>query len=608
MCNVTFNEEKNGIELRFDSKPTKEVLESIKGAGFHWSNRQKMWYAKRTDERMELVKSLTDGTTNTEKVITDTVIDLWALTRTDNIGEHPEENLETKEAAAIIRKHLRSRFPMFKFSVTSDFDSISAYIMASPYEKDSEEVNAVLEYMGEYIESYKTNVRYGFYGGRNYPNVSYDCVFNEISVSELNIRNKFVEEKAKWKVAEEKRIAAEIEEQMKQQEIARIESEKRQAIRNANHEKIESSVVVKDVENPYFMEDLIESWRSKEDCFDEYNEFTKDEDEPRRVTAQVMREIYMNQETYDLFKNQLMDDFSFLEGMGGSETRDKRINYIQDFYNLGEDERKTVKWYSTKCIAVFCDNEMKFIIDPQGFAYARYCFVIDEQTYRSDDIEDTQKFTDEEFDVFVAGAETIEDVSTDIITKNGWKDIWNTDKQLDYIAAMKEWIYNHNFKLTKEVVQQISIIDLKLMMYRVLADVDSITEQFSRAGLVQGQKITIMGIGDMGGFIASKVTYDSMEFGRYAQYDNAVKLIFKPERKRNLYYNWYYRDMIVVDGWVDIPDELFYKDIPNTTPGTITRISRFLSCDRTMYDVVEKYLAENNVQILVNTQNPSNRK
>lgn len=606
MCNVTYNEEKNGIELRFDSKPTREVIDTIKAAGFHWSNRQKMWYAKKTDDRMKLVDTLTDGTTNTEKVITECVIDLWGLTRVDNIEEHPEENLDTKSAAALIRKHFRTRFPMFKFSVTSDFNSIDAYITSSPYEKDSKEVAAVLEYMGYYIDSYRANTRYDFYGGKNYPRTTYDCTFTEMTVGDLNVRNKFQEEEKKWEAAEEIKREKEYQEYLVQQEKDREESKKREAIRNANHEKIVANVEVKDVE-PYFMHKLVESWRSKEDCLDDYYEYKNDDEEPRRMTAEVTREIYMDKETYELFKNQLMDDFTFLEGMGGSATMDKRINSMNDFSAMVEDERNTVQWYSTKCIAVYCDNEMKFVIDPQGYSYARYCFIFDEETYRAEDMETKQAFTDEEFDNFKASAETIEDVSTRLIEEHSWKDTWNTDNQLEYIEEMVQWIYDNNFKLTKEVVQQIEIEELKTMMYRVLREVDSITEQFVRANLVPGQKITIMRIGDMGGFGISRVQFESLEIGKYAQYDKAVKLVFKPERKRKLYYNWFYRDMIVVDGWVDIPETVLW-DIDDSSPFVTTKMSKFLSCDRGMYDAVEEYLDKQGIIPIINTHNPSNRK
>lgn len=55
---VNYNDEKNGIELFFDSKPEQQVIEQMKGLGFRWHNRDKMWYAKQSQERNEFAESL----------------------------------------------------------------------------------------------------------------------------------------------------------------------------------------------------------------------------------------------------------------------------------------------------------------------------------------------------------------------------------------------------------------------------------------------------------------------------------------------------------------------------------------------------------------------
>lgn len=55
---VKFNEDKNGIELYFDSKPNAELLEKIKSNGFRWSKYQKMWYAKDNQERRSFLIDL----------------------------------------------------------------------------------------------------------------------------------------------------------------------------------------------------------------------------------------------------------------------------------------------------------------------------------------------------------------------------------------------------------------------------------------------------------------------------------------------------------------------------------------------------------------------
>lgn len=62
--NVTFNQEKNGIELHFTDKPSQEIREQIKMNGFRWSKYQKIWFAKDTDERREFLKSV--GFSNSE--------------------------------------------------------------------------------------------------------------------------------------------------------------------------------------------------------------------------------------------------------------------------------------------------------------------------------------------------------------------------------------------------------------------------------------------------------------------------------------------------------------------------------------------------------------
>ena len=118
MCKVTMNEEKNGIEIRFDEKPDKAVLEMLKDGGFRWSQKQKMWYAKKNDERMSLVANLDSVSVETkaEKVNTqDNVYDLFEMTRTDTIGNNVDKSLSAKEIAAIIRKSCAKGSPIWAF-------------------------------------------------------------------------------------------------------------------------------------------------------------------------------------------------------------------------------------------------------------------------------------------------------------------------------------------------------------------------------------------------------------------------------------------------------------------------------------------------------------
>jgi predicted DNA-binding WGR domain protein/predicted RNA methylase len=55
---ITHNEAKGGIELRFSSKPSDDILELVKSAGFSYSRRQNIWYTKATPAAIEFANLL----------------------------------------------------------------------------------------------------------------------------------------------------------------------------------------------------------------------------------------------------------------------------------------------------------------------------------------------------------------------------------------------------------------------------------------------------------------------------------------------------------------------------------------------------------------------
>ena len=129
MAVVTLNQEKNGIEIRFENKPESSVIEALKAHDFRWSSKQHMWYAKQDSSRLSFAASLGDVSSDARNDIKNNKkgnkLDLWALTRTDEIrNNYAETKLHNvKEIAKIIRTHIKSRFPMCKFSVRSDYNS-----------------------------------------------------------------------------------------------------------------------------------------------------------------------------------------------------------------------------------------------------------------------------------------------------------------------------------------------------------------------------------------------------------------------------------------------------------------------------------------------------
>lgn len=61
MIKYEINEELNGIEITFEEKPSEEIRNALKASRFRWHKVKKIWYAKNTPERLDLVESLAAG-------------------------------------------------------------------------------------------------------------------------------------------------------------------------------------------------------------------------------------------------------------------------------------------------------------------------------------------------------------------------------------------------------------------------------------------------------------------------------------------------------------------------------------------------------------------
>lgn len=616
MATMTINNEKNGIELRFDGKPDQATLDILKANGFRWSKYQKMWYAKINDSRMELANNMVgeDNISSSKKVKQNMDrINVWERTRTDSIEHHYEnEKLhDTKEIAKRIRTHLRQRFPMCKWSITSDYSSVNVYLKSTPWEKDSDIVSAIMEYAKMYRESYNYDrsdyysdyFDVNFYGSCN---IAWDYEQSEETVAELKMRELFAEK------GEEARIAEEIEMQQKleQMRIEREEAQRRyeeiEKIRKANHEKVMNEVEVKDVDE-YFILNLKErssKCDSVECYFRDYEGDTPEETELlnawSRCDCKVSREICMTKEVYDLFSNMLLDDWTFLAGKGGYNTDDNRINDHNDYARMSKEEKETVKWYNIDCVAIFVDGELTMVIDPEGFSYARYCFFVDEETISHGTYSIEQAVSDETKNANKQMAAIIEDASVDIIMASGFGETWSTSNKEEYSKLMINWIESReDIIFTEDVVREIDILDLKTAMYDLLDRYNGMQEQFKRAGLVENQKITMFKIGDLGGLNPQHMIFKSYTPTRYAQYDDAVKIVFRPEKKRRDYYTHLYNEVIIFDGYVDIPQDLFW--IIEKTPFGVTQRSKYHMHDHRMYDDLLNYFAEKGIKPIINT-------
>lgn len=614
MCTMTMNNEKQGIELRFAGKPDSSTITSLKDNGFRWSPKQKMWYAKQSEDRLAFAATL-DGIEIEEipsqpKASTEPeIFDLWAMTRTNEIGDNLEATRRqpTKEVAAIIRQHLRGRFPMCKWSVRSDHSSIDIELKSSPFDKNSEENKAIVDYAEKYQQSFNwDNSDYysDYFDVRFYGHAIVDWQFvqTEYPTAET-ISGNFKIAKAAYEAEEEERIRREYEERKRQREAEAKAYEERRKLEEAQIAQIEANAEITDLpeDRQYFVENLLTTRLNK---LNTVEEITKEiEESSYRADCKISREVRLSAEDYKNFSQLLLDDFSFLDGMGGSQTDDLRIGSMIDYDYMTEEEKATVKWYNHNCVAIYCEEKLMLVIDPQGYGYARYTFIYDEYAIVEKYHIEALGITQEEYADNLTAAEIITDVSAEIITGNHLLGKWYGDDFKKYRQLMTKEILSRHLRFDVGVIRAVSEENLKAALYRIFTQPLEIAEQFINAGLTKGQKITL--ITNSSGFVtATKVTFDSFEIGKYAQYDNAVKLMCIPEGKRKLHYSWFYDKIVILDGWHDFPRTLLWEELPSSTG--VTRVERTicLSFDPKQYDIVLEYFKSQGIRPLVNTAKP----
>lgn len=55
---LTINHERGGVELTFPSKPNEDVRSRLKAAGFRWSRRQGLWYARANERTLAVAREI----------------------------------------------------------------------------------------------------------------------------------------------------------------------------------------------------------------------------------------------------------------------------------------------------------------------------------------------------------------------------------------------------------------------------------------------------------------------------------------------------------------------------------------------------------------------
>lgn len=634
MCTITLNNDFKGIELSFESKPEAEVLTAIKSNGFRWHNGKKVWYAKQSEQTLTFANTLKELETlpvveqvttikDTFKKENKTVVkklsksnlSLFESTRWNEETTNVNKSLSIKEIAAIVRKSLRERFPLCKLSVTSSSGNLYVEIKESPYNVESEELKAIAHYCYQYANSFKyctSHDPYGDYGSSyNFYGVyennivkDYDYTQKEQTEAILLDITDFESKIEQLEIEEEAKKESEFTEFLKSQAIKEAEYKEKESETDRQVKAINENVKVIDLSETekYIVVGSQFAHINKNSTLDQYKEEVK-ANEFYLQNVEITKEVHFQTvEALEYFSNLLLNNFDFIANTGGTRTEDSRINSMIDFNNMTEEERKTVEFISCDSVAVYYNQELQFVIDAQGYSFARYVGLVEDVTIQKQ-YTFKQLLTPEQVEEYKTQAETLENISTEVITNNNIIDTWKDEKWNVYKDGIKEQLKKCNFKLGARVIQQLETEELKVPMYKLLVEVDGIQDQFKDAELQQGEKITLFYIGDMGGLITSHIIYDKFENTSYAQHRNAIKLIYKQPRKKGLYGQHFYSDMLVYRGWQELDQNVLYNDQSENEYCTITT-GRFSSCDKNQYDVIINYLLTQDQKPVINTYKP----
>lgn len=397
------------------------------------------------------------------------------------------------------------------------------------------------------------------------------------------------------KRAEEER---EYQEYLKEQEEARKEAEERQKQIKADKEYINNNVEVVDLEeeNQYFVKNAYFANLNKNNTLERYQEEIAKGDYYLN-TLKVTREIHFKDlESYNLYINMLLHDFDFIDGTGGSYTDDLRINSMTDYYNMSSEEQKTIEWL-LKGVAVYVNNELMFVVDAQGYCYARYVGLIGENTVTKKEYTCKQVVTVEEIEERKIEAEEIQEVYNNII--NNTFDSWYNTRQAIATAIRK----NPLLTFDNTVVQQIKDEKIKIDLYKVLKEVDTIQDQFNESGLSKGDKLTIVRGSMIGGASISHIILEGFTMEEYAQYKDNVKMTMNVKGKKGLYStNVHDKDIVIYRNWIDIPTSVLYEDTSNGNFNGMA--TKYGSYDTKALDAIINYLSNKNILPTINTYKP----
>lgn len=436
MCKININQELNGIELSFESKPEAATLDEIKKQGFRWNRNKRIWYAKQTADRLIFAESLGQIEETPEKTA--------GKINLEGLGADGKKYYGGAELTKAIREDLKRRGVKGCTVRVRHHDAITVTVKASPadftsleeYQKrySFSEFSCNVECHGRYTgdswcyslegltdeeknEKYNNFCRYEIEHRHDYNNYhrerklypQYTTAFCEkleavyLIANQWNWNNsdymtdyfdvgyyldidiKCEDFSARETMTDEERNAYEAEQEQERAEeaarLAQYEEERRQAEeesrryeaqRKEDETIIYNNVRVEDLEESerYFVKGLMQGI-GKECSLEQLTENADRDSIPALITRKI---IFDNESIFETFGKYLLNDWVFVAGKGGTASEDVRLDNVS-YYDLNEEQRKTVDFYNNDCVAVYVGDSLRLVVNPEGYNYCRYCMI-----------------------------------------------------------------------------------------------------------------------------------------------------------------------------------------------------------------------------------------
>lgn len=110
---------------------------------------------------------------------------------------------------------------------------------------------------------------------------------------------------------------------------------------------------------------------------------------------------------------------------------------------------------------------------------------------------------------------------------------------------------------------------------------------FYRAGMKKDMRYTLVMLNDFGFPVALRLTFTSATLTTYAQYPDAVSMIFTPVKKRLSRYMYLYNhSFLIYSGWRELKDSIAYN--ASQDGSTVTRMSKYACFDERFIDDIKQ--------------------